>query len=163
MEFDISRVYTVVNAEELHEGDRVYAADSLGLLESRVESDNEAFCEIITSIGPKYDEYRFNIGSDFYALAYLVERAPEKKWRPFKDIDELKDAWERKTNIPIVLGTMSLICVQFKKTPNEEVIIVGFDNINNEVYLIDNWMSLETLFNRCTFLDGTPCGVEEVI
>lgn len=163
MEFDISRVYTAVNAEELHEGDRVYVADSLGSLKLRVKGGDEAFCGIITSIGPEYDEYRFNMVSSFYALAYLVERAPEKKWRPFKDIDELKDAWERKTNIPTVLSTMSLIWVQYKNPPNEEVIIVGFDNINNEVYLIDNWMSLETLFNRCTFLDGTPCGVEEVI
>jgi hypothetical protein len=163
MEFDKSRIYTAVNADELHEGDLVYAADSLGLLESRVKKEVKDFCGTITSIGKEHEVYRFNLGIDSYGLAYLVERAPEKKWRPFKDIDELKDSWERKTNMPTVIGTMSLIWAKYKNPPNEEVIILGFDNLNNMVFLMDDWVSLGALFDKCTFLDGTPCGVEEVI
>ena len=42
MEFDKSRVYTIVNADELKVGSKVIVADSLGLLKRLVELSDKA-------------------------------------------------------------------------------------------------------------------------
>jgi len=82
MDFDVSNVYTSVNADELHKGDIVCAADSLKLLKHYVQ---DCIVGTIVSIEPEDSCFRFVDGSGRYALAYLVCPARNAdafwKWR----------------------------------------------------------------------------------
>lgn len=83
MEFDINRVYTSVNADELKVGSKVIVADNLNDLKERVKE-----CDEIKIIGAILsDEYdnRFNCNYEDYNLCYLIEE-PEKKKLKWTDL-----------------------------------------------------------------------------
>lgn len=93
MEFDINRVYTAVNADELKVGSKVVCANTIKDLKRKV-AENE-----ITEIkGIKDDCYenRFSAWLDDdllgYALAYLISEPEEKKlkWTDLKIGDVIK-------------------------------------------------------------------------
>ena len=83
MEFDKSRIYSAVNADELKAGDKVIVADNLMQLKSRVakgtdirklsevliESSMRRFCTDFSYVDEDRKDACFS-----YALAYLVER-----------------------------------------------------------------------------------------
>lgn len=85
MEFDKSRVYTAVNADELKVGSRVIVADTLSDLK-RFVSNDENICTL-SSIDTENVIYRFmtHIGT-YRCLAYLVSEPEEKKlkWTDLK-------------------------------------------------------------------------------
>lgn len=123
MEFDKSKCYSAINADELHEGDKVIVGDTLDELQRCIGVEKPTPIVNIKSI----DEMcRFNTKYGGYALAYLVEckenctncgricgighkeelktvrcdgwmpkteQKAEKHYRPFKDIDELLKVW----------------------------------------------------------------------
>ena len=74
MEFDKSRVYTTLNADDLKIGSKVLLSDNLTDLEIQIEEN--ATPTVLSLIGEKYDEHRFCSTSSRhykeYALAYLV-------------------------------------------------------------------------------------------
>ena len=78
MEFDKSRVYTALNADELRAGDKVFVAHNMRLLKWDVESNHNP--EILEFIRDEDKSDRFAIRSRcsgeniMYPLAYLVER-----------------------------------------------------------------------------------------
>lgn len=73
MEFDKSRVYTSLNADELKAGDKVIVANSPYYLKKQVEEDDVT--DEIMYIAPDTDDKRFRVDrSGEFALAYLVER-----------------------------------------------------------------------------------------
>ena len=73
MEFDKSRVYTAVNAHELHKGDKVIVADTLNTLRQRVQKADRIWA--IKQINPDDCQYRFESNDRISSLAYLVERS----------------------------------------------------------------------------------------
>lgn len=157
----MSKVYERNNAEELKIGDKVFVADSIKELFRQVENNCGKVFEIKYIDSMEY-AYRFTVGTGtVYAFAYLVERAKEKKWRPFKDIQELIDAWKIKTGVTARANTMPLIWVKYNNTPYETAQIMAFDNKNNAICVIDTWYDLTELFDKFTFLDNSPCGEEE--
>ena len=85
MKFDVNKVYTAVNASELKIGDKVYVADRLADLKRIVEMDQVEYVIKIGAIQKENEVNRFIVKDDYsddmidYALAYLVERASEKK------------------------------------------------------------------------------------
>ena len=91
MEFDVSRVYTPINANELKVGSKVIVADNFELLKYRVEHD----CEIyeLTGILTEDCTYRFCANFDEHALAYLVSEPGKKKleWTDLKVGDIITD------------------------------------------------------------------------
>lgn len=98
MEFDINRVYTAVNADELKVGSKVVCANTIKDLKRKV-AENE-----ITEIkGIKDDCYENRFSAWFdddllgYALAYLVEEPEEKKlkWTDLKVKDVIKYGTEQ--------------------------------------------------------------------
>lgn len=155
MDFDIKKVYSAVNAEELKKGDKVLVADNLAVLKDIVEGD--CHVETIERI-LEQPSFRFKIKRGNYAFAYLVERAAEK-WRPFKGLGELITAWQKKTGVTARPNTMPLIWVRPKNDLNMRAAIIAFDDRN--VYIIDEWYYYTAFFEMYEFLDGTPCGVEE--
>lgn len=84
MEFDKSKVYTALNADELKVGSKVMVANSLATLKNLVEED----LSIVTLVGIDDESYsaRFFDGTTNWYLAYLVEPPEEKKlkWTDLK-------------------------------------------------------------------------------
>ncbi len=79
MEFDKSRVYTALNADELKVGSVVIVADDMLTLKERVAENQVP--RPIEIIGDEGKTYRFIFASGCaYALAYLVFEPKELKW-----------------------------------------------------------------------------------
>lgn len=98
MEFDKSKVFTAVNADELRPGSKVICSDIYGELKELVEQDLQV--KTLKEIGHGYCQYRFITGDDLqYNLAYLVSEPEEKKlkWTDLKigDVIETKDKHDR--------------------------------------------------------------------
>ena len=71
MEFDKSRVYTVLNADELKVGSKVIVGDNL--LELKECVLKHKLSKMIKKVEPEDSEHRFLCDDSFhYALAYLV-------------------------------------------------------------------------------------------
>ncbi len=160
MKFDKSRVYTVLNADELKAGDKVIVADDLVFLKALVERGSS-----LNTINEIYDENcqcRFAVeGYDYvYSLAYLVERAEEKKWRPYKDCDEMIKDYKKRFNADCPEHELPLIWVQ-DKSSKEKCFITDFYNYTTVGMSDGYYRFLSELFNQFTYLDGSPCGVEE--
>lgn len=166
MEFDKSRVYTVLNADELKVGDKVIVADDYGTLKRNVEDGERAFpLDAVYSeftkdrFGIKYGEYN----TQSYHLAYLVQRAQEKKWRAYKDCDEMVEDFKKRYGNAINADNPMwhpLIWVKKKRCNSCHLVIDIYKNLRS-VILNCVECSLEDLFEYCTYMDGSPCGVEE--
>lgn len=86
---------------------------------------------------PNFAEYTYRIKPE----------EPKKKWRPFRDTEELFDH----NNGHDVLRLKS-------KTSGECSLVTMYGS--DHVWMICSW-NMEELLERFTFKDGTPCGVEE--
>lgn len=82
MEFDISRVYTAVNAEKVPVGSKVFLADTLADLKAKDGQGTEPV--ILQGIEPDDRLYRFMSVYPRNALAYLVEEPAKLKWTDLK-------------------------------------------------------------------------------
>ena len=94
-------------------------------------------------------------------------RPAEKRYRPFKDVDELISCWDKKyievtSNERIIpyerILSMPSIWVRVKGAPNTAQ-ITGFQS--GLICLCGKWEELDCLFKEFEFLDGSPCGVLE--
>lgn len=94
MEFDKSKVYSVLNAEELHKGDRVIVADTFQDLKYKVKSNAPAY--VIEHIANEDTELRFEVRINpgeriiSYGWAYLVNAAAPLKWTDLKLGDRIR-------------------------------------------------------------------------
>lgn len=166
MEFDKNRVYTAVNADELRIGDRVIVADTIEILKEKI-SEN---CEPINleCVFSENSQCRFSNGENGWMLAYLVERAPEKKWRPYKDCDEMVADYKRRVEINDKDGIglprnpmwHPLIWVK-NKISAYTALITDFSRDYPYVFLRGEELQLSELFEDYTYMDGSPCGIEE--
>lgn len=83
MEFDVSRVYTAVNAEELKVGSKVIVAQAFGVLKDAVKVNKDPV--ILKDVLPPACISRFEVEpSGYYNLAYLVEEPDVLKWTDLK-------------------------------------------------------------------------------
>ena len=149
MEFDKSKVYTALNANELKEGDKVLLANSLEVLTDLVENDESP--TVLTSIAPENHQYRFIRKSGFkYALAYFVFSPPKKpKYKPFSDTET-------------AYKTISAHGGWIKTVTGEYLMITGIDigvRTNKAIFVKRHWYSTQAAFDSCIFADdGSPLG-----
>ena len=155
MKFDKSRVYSALNADELHAGDTVILADNIAALRRCVEGDkrSEKLREIVSEDWPgrffSYDDCH-------YYWAYLVERAPEVKYVP----------WDR-TNCPLKCGDIINKCEENGRVYKYSIIEIEQMSIDDEnngycdlVYFGANALSYEMLLSGGYTFNGKPCGQE---
>lgn len=94
MEFDVKRVYTAVNADELKVGSIVIVANYIELLKHQVEANSfPTYTKKLTCIMGTSSINRFKADDNkVYNLAYLVSEPKEKKlkWTDLKIGDVLK-------------------------------------------------------------------------
>ncbi len=122
MEFDKSRVYTAVNADELKIGSKVIVSDCMFNLRQYVNENKLA--QVLEDIQPDYAIKRFVVSdvSCGWNLAYLVSEPEEKKlkWTDLKvgDIVHEKNGTETRmvtaidtSNEPDEEGDVCHICL----------------------------------------------------
>ena len=153
MEFDKSKVYTAVNADELKIGSKCIFANNVFTLKDHVRNNYPA--EILISVCSETITERFNSDSDeFYSLAYLIKPSAKSKYKPFSNMENLKKSAVKYKGF-----------IKTKQGVQEGIIIgISFDNrvIIKKRYGLE-YLAFEQLFESYTFDDGTPCGelVEE--
>lgn len=159
MEFDKSRVYTSVNADEVKVGSKGYLANSLESLKEFVSNGTHLLDEISEIVSSKCTD-RFSDKNELkYNLFYLVKEPKENKFRPFKNTDDMMIEFCRRSG-KLPLTTIDPPVIYFKnKISGRSYTISAFDchlvKIHHETY------DMVDLFNNFTFNDGSPCGIEE--
>lgn len=171
MEFDVNKVFVSLSADDVKIGSRGYCADSLTDLKIRVEHEDElAYGEVIKIHG-KDCLYRFRIDNIIdKAFFYLVEEPKEKKFHPYSNPDEMIEdfkkryssygGWSGKEN-PMY---NPMIWVKVKGVEKNKYLITGFqENERVTMNFKENIFTTGfcTLFDKFTYLDGSPCGIEE--
>ena len=150
MEFDKSRVYTALNADELPIGSICIFANTLGGLRTYVECDC-AKCTLKV-VADEHEEARFGNEQDlFWCLAYLIEPPAEPKYKPFSDIEKTFEIIKKHG------GWVK------EKTNGDLQLVSHIGKITDGMLSISCWTS-ETLLENFVFADdGSPCGelVEE--
>lgn len=128
MDFDLSRVYTATNADELHVGDEVVVADTMADLRMKVAEAEACGCETrLTEISGEDHQYRFRTAAGgVYALAYLI---PGLKWTELAigDIIKTKD------------GSITRMITGIDTHAGKYRIEAGFADISDED-LAENWV-----------------------
>lgn len=94
MEFDKSKVYTAINADELKVGSKVILADDLDELKAYVKDNKNSF--ILKGIKSEDASARFYDGVYAWHLAYLVEEK-KLKWTDLKVGDIIRNNKEHRT------------------------------------------------------------------
>ena len=147
MEFDKSRVYTAVNADELPIGSKCVFADTIQGLKER------KYIDTLVGIADERRVCRFasEHGSDWkYALAYLIEPPAEPKYKPFESVEKAMDAIKKHG------GWLE------RKSDGLQGIVVA--KSSDRIKAVQCWYRLGDMFQSLVFADdGSPCGelVEE--
>lgn len=93
MEFDKSKVYTALNADELKVGSKVIVGDNVFELKEKLK--NGGYVNTLKEIFDENRRERFGTDKSIYTLAYLISEPEEKKlkWTDLKvgDIIRRKD------------------------------------------------------------------------
>lgn len=149
MEFDKSRVFSAVNADELKVGSKCIFANNVFTLKDHVRNNYPA--EILISVFSETITERFNSDSDeFYSLAYLIELPKEPKYRPFASIKRAMDAI--KAHGRHVIKTNNMMSA-FLVTEDDK------DQEESRIFIDGYWYSLQELCRLFVFADDdTPCG-----
>ena len=93
MEFDKSRVYTALNADELKIGSKVLVSNCISTLKDQVANYKEGDTrELISICSESSLDGRFETIANIYHLAYLVSEPEEKKlkWTDLKVKDVIR-------------------------------------------------------------------------
>lgn len=166
MNFDKERCFSALTADAVKVGSKGYFADSLYELQCVVHNERGNYFELKDLLDPT-ENFRFLaenlVGDDVsWNLFYLVEEPKEKKYRPYKDTEEMIDDFFSRE-----FSSRELIWI---KTKNSKLKLKKaiFQFAENAVYVASELgyvgiltLSMQQLLEEYTYLDGTPCGVEE--
>ena len=151
MEFDKSKVYTAVNADELKIGSKCIFADTVKGLKCRVD-DGRAMA-ILTCIGDESSVSRFVAnGATLFNLAYLIEPPAEPKYKPFESAEKAMEAIKKHGGWIKSKTTQGYFFISV--LTSKKIAIIGSKRR----------VSFTVLLERYVFADdGSPCGelVEE--
>ena len=151
MEFDKSRVFSAVNADELKAGSKCIFANTMQDLKAFVKTKSPA---TLTSIGDESSPKRFmglyGYAEVAYLFAYLIEPPGKPKYKPFESVDKAMEA------IKAHGGWIKW------KSDNIQGVVIG--RSSDRIKILQDWVLLKDMFNDYVFADdGSPCGelVEE--
>ena len=96
MEFDKSKVYTALNADELQIGSKCIFADTVRGLRRKVEEERDTNrVETFYRLHNEGGDDLF-VGNNYaYCYAYLIEPPAEPKYKPFESLNSLSNAVKR--------------------------------------------------------------------
>ena len=137
MEFDKSRVYTAVNADELKPGSKVICAFSISDLKKRVDEEAERITEVYQILNEDVEQrIRVYHGEDYlnYPLAYFVSEPEEKKlkWTDLKIGDVIRQKE----------GTLSYLVTGIDTEPSavQHIFVRGIWILDSE---LEDWEKVE--------------------
>ena len=147
MEFDKSRVYTALNADELEIGSKCIFADTIQDLREQVQDElAKAYAKTLTELYDDDSVDRFKVGCCTYLYAYLIEPPDEPKYKPFKSVEEAMKAI--KAHGGWVKDTICNRCYA--------IVAYGSGFVETTQYAV----SIRALFKSYVFVDDdSPCGV----
>lgn len=168
MEFDKSRVFSAVNADELPIRSKCIFADNLRELRRLVSIEDTS--QVLIAIRGESYKYRFEqakadcMGDTLFALAYLIEPPAEPKYKPFENLKQLIVATEKHgETVKSLVGQNESTIIGM--TLNNRVIIdKSFSQSFGQPYGDKASCTTEELLYNFVFLsDNSPCGklVEE--
>lgn len=152
MEFDKSRVYTAVNADELPIGSKCIFADTVRGLRRKVEERDTNRVETFYRLHNTGADNLF-VGNNYaYCYAYLIEAPNEPKYKPFSseekaiEIIEQHECW--------IKSKMTQNCFLVGIKDSKHIPLIGYDCKEFFSLLLDGYVFAD---------DGSPCGelVEE--
>ena len=153
MEFDKSKVYTALNADELKIGSKCIFADTIEELKALVQECEGYSKTELREIREGNEVYRFvdKVGHTS-ALAYLLLSPAEPKYKPFSseekaiEIIEQHECW--------IKSKMTQICFLVGIKDSKHIPFIGYDCKEFFSLLLDCYVFAD---------DGSPCGelVEE--
>ena len=151
MEFDKSRVYTAVNADELKIGSRCIFANTILSLREEVESlkGGEFIGELIAILNDNLvNRLRGEKGAS--PLAYLIE--PPAEHKPFESIDKAMEAIKKHGGWIKSKTTQEYFLISALKS--KKFAIIGNEYRESFSFLLERYVFAD---------DGSPCGelVEE--
>lgn len=99
--------------------------------------------------------------SDFIGCDGIIFKKVKKEsdYRPYGDTDELIEDWRTRFNKIIATNYMPLIWVRSRMT-SQQILITAF-NVYSVVFN-GTRVDFRDLFDNYTYLDGSPCGKEEI-
>lgn len=167
MKFDKERCFSALTADTVKIGSKGYFADNLNELQRVVRNENSNYFELKELLDPT-ENFRFLaenlVGDDVsWNLFYLVEEPKEKKYRPYKDTEEMIDDFFSRGCTPRELPLIWIKAKNSKLNLGKAI----FQFAENAVYVASELgymgiltLSMPQLLEEYTYLDGTPCGVE---
>ncbi len=170
MEFDKRKVFTALNADEVKLGSKGYFADSLYDLRQLITAgDEDRYFGRIAGIAPADETYRFtDICDNSYNLFYLVEEPEEKKFRPYKNANEMIEDFKKRYNSYCGCSgkdnpmSQPMIFIKHKTTGFCHLLTYyQTDELYKCAWFGGSCIDFETLYEYYTYLDGTPCGIEK--
>ena len=154
MEFDKSRVYTALNAEDLPIGSKCIFSDTIQDLRIKVR-DAKVNINTLTNVIEEAFIHRFSGNNNCdYLYAYLIELPAEPKYKPFESIEKAMEAIQKHGG--------------WVKKPSRGTLYILVEKEGNicllEIENQDRCITSNDLFKDFVFADDdSPCGelVEE--
>lgn len=161
MKFDKEKIFTVLNANEVEIGSSGYFADNLRSLRVAAEEEcSRAYGEIEEIMNNSYGCRFRKKNGDTYTLFYLVEDRKEEL-RPYKNTDEMVEDFKERFNVNVPPYAMPLVWVKMKDS-DRKYLIVRFSSDLTICHNVEvHTLTFEDLVEGYTYLDGSPCGIEE--
>lgn len=159
MEFDESNVFTLLNADAVNIGSKGFFADNLKDLKEAVEHGERENYGEIEAITSEADNCRFSIKKDsIFALFYLVKEPKEEKLRPYNDTNEMIDHFNEHFELIPQKYRLPILWIKSKSAGRKHLIT---DCENDCVWIGSVSIKFKDLYEHYTWLDGSPCGIEE--
>lgn len=156
MEFDKSRVYTALNADELPIGSKCVFADTVKALREEVETgDTVDVVRKFTGLYGCVEDYgdiQFSDGFYTYNYAYLIEPPAEPKYLPFASNKKAMEAIVKHGGWIKSKTTQGYFLIGALKS--KKFTIIGHEYWEPFSFLLEHYVFAD---------DGSPCGelVEE--
>lgn len=167
MDFDRSKAFSAINADEVRIGSIGYGADTCEELDFYVTHDSKKKVELL-SINDKDRIRRFTTRNRDgekanYPLFYLLEESTKEitpEYRPYVSIDEFLDDYYQRFN---KIRTSIDYPIIWLKDVNIGVsrMITEYSPVDNTVRTGDYWSAMQELLEDFTYLDGSKCGIKE--
>lgn len=147
MEFDKSRVYTALNADELKVGSTVFVANTLAYLKEVVNAEYSNWRVKVDIIKNEWCDSRFYADRENWLLAYLISPPKEPKYKPFSDTETAYKiitahrGWIRRENMYFFITSLDI------------------NHVEEQIKTNEGWMSAKYACDKYVFADdGTPVG-----
>lgn len=153
MEFDKSRVFSAVNADELPIGSKCILADTVKALRKKVQEEDFAqYVQPFIRLHDNGGDVQFLAGCYTYAYAYLIELPAEPKYKPFESVEKAMEAIKKHGGWIKSKTTQGYFLIGALKS--KKFTIIGHEYWEPFFFLLEHYVFAD---------DGSPCGelVEE--